>query len=67
VVEVSGGEVHTRLGDTPSPDLILEGSPRLILGLLAAYLTPAEARDRGLTIAGDPILLRRLQPAPAPV
>src|SRR6201982_3020452 len=57
VVEVSGGEVRTRLGDTPSPDLILEGSPRLILGLLAAYLTPAEARDRGLTIAGNPAIL----------
>jgi hypothetical protein len=66
VVEVSGGEVRTRLGDAPSPDLVLEGSPRLILGLLAAYLTPAEARDRGLTITGDPALLRRLQPQPAP-
>jgi len=66
VVEVSGGEVRTRLGDAPSPDLVLEGSPRLILGLLAAYLTPAEARDRGLTITGDPALLRRLQPALLP-
>jgi DNA-binding HxlR family transcriptional regulator len=66
VVEVSAGEVCTRLGDAPSPDLVLEGSPRLILGLLAAYLTPAEARERGLTITGDPALLRRLQPQPAP-
>jgi len=65
VVEVSGGEVRTRLGDAPSPDLVLEGSPRLILGLLAAYLTPAEACDRGLTITGDPAILRRLQPAAA--
>jgi DNA-binding HxlR family transcriptional regulator len=67
VVEISGGEVRTRLGEAPSPDLILEGSPRLILGLLSAHLTPAEARDRGLTITGDPALLRRLQPAPAPL
>ena len=36
--------------------------PRVILGLLSAHLTPAEARDRGLTITGDPALLRRLQP-----
>ena len=66
VVEISGGEVRTRLGETPSPDLILEGSPRLILGLLSAHLTPAQARERGLTITGDPALLRRLQPQPAP-
>ena len=66
VVEVSGGEVRTRLGAVPSPDLVLDGSPRLILGLLSAHLTPAEARDRGLTITGDPAILRRLQPAPDP-
>jgi hypothetical protein len=65
VVEVRGGEVGTRLGSAASPDLILEGSPRLILGLLGAYLTPAQAQERGLVITGDPAILRRLQPAPA--
>jgi len=68
VIEVSGGEVRTRLGDgpvPPAPDLVLEGSPRLILGLLAAYLTPAQAQDQGLEISGDPAILRRLQPPPA--
>jgi len=68
VIEVSGGEVRTRLGDgpaTPSPDLVLEGPPRLILGLLAAYLTPAQAQDQGLEISGDPAVLRRLQPPSA--
>jgi len=69
VIEVSGGEVRTRLGQAPSPDLVLEGSPRLILGLLSAHLTPAEAQQAGLTITGDPALLRRLlrEPAPAPI
>ena len=69
VIEVSGGEVRTRLGETPSPDLVLEGSPRLILGLLSAHLTPADAQDRGLTLTGDPAILRRLlrEPAPAPI
>ena len=62
VVEVSGGEVRTRLGSAASPDLILEGSPRLILGLLGAYLTPADAEALGLAITGDPAILRRLQP-----
>jgi DNA-binding HxlR family transcriptional regulator len=65
VVEVSGGEVRTRLGSTPSPDLVLEGSPRLILGLLGAYLTSADAEALGLAITGDPAVLRRLQPATA--
>ena len=62
VVEISGGEVRTKLGEAPSSDLVLEGSPRLILGLLAARLTPAEAVDRGLSITGDTAVLRRLQP-----
>jgi DNA-binding HxlR family transcriptional regulator len=62
VIEVSGGSVRTRLGTAASPDLVLEGSPRLILGLLSAALTPAQARDLGLTITGDAEVLRRLQP-----
>jgi DNA-binding HxlR family transcriptional regulator len=65
VVEVGGGEVRTRLGSAASPDLILEGSPRLILGLLGAYLTPADAEALGLVITGDPAILRRVQPQPA--
>jgi len=65
VVEVSGGEVHTRLGSAASPDLILEGGPRIILGLLGAFLSPAQAQELGLLITGDPALLRRLQPASA--
>jgi hypothetical protein len=65
VVEVSGGEVRTRLGSAASPDLILAGSPRLILGLLGAYLTPADAEALGLAITGDPAILRRVQPQPA--
>jgi DNA-binding HxlR family transcriptional regulator len=62
VVEVAGGEVRTRLGSAASPDLILEGSPRLILGLLGAYLTAADAEALGLAITGDPAILRRVQP-----
>ena len=63
VVEVSGGEVRTRLGSAASPDLVLEGPPRMILRLLGAYLTAADAEALGLTITGDPAILRRLQPA----
>jgi DNA-binding HxlR family transcriptional regulator len=68
VIDVSGGSVRTRLGpdpSTPAPDLVLDGPPRLILGLLSGALTPAQAQDRGLAITGDPAVLRRIQPQPA--
>ena len=64
VVEVSGGSVRTRLGPAQAPDLVLTGTPRLILGLLSAYLSVGEARDLGLEISGDTAVLRRVQPDP---
>lgn len=60
VIEVAGGAVSTRLGTTPSPDLVLSGSPQLILGLLSAHLTPEAAREAGLEIDGDAGVLARL-------
>jgi DNA-binding HxlR family transcriptional regulator len=60
VIEVAGGAVSTRLGTTPSPDLVLSGSPQLILGLLSAHLTPDAAREAGLEIEGDAGVLERL-------
>ena len=66
VIDVSGGSVGTRLGTAPSPDLVLEGAPRLILGLLSAKLTPAQAQDLGLKISGDTTILHRILPEPAP-
>jgi DNA-binding HxlR family transcriptional regulator len=60
VIEVTGGAVNTRLGTTSSPDLVLSGSPQLILGLLSAHLTLAEARQAGLEIDGDAGVLERL-------
>ena len=67
VIEVSGGTVRTRLGPDPSAPSRTSSSrtPRLLLGLLAAALTPAQARDLGLTMTGDAEVLRRLQP-PSP-
>jgi DNA-binding HxlR family transcriptional regulator len=65
VVEVSGGSVSMRLGAATAPDLVLEGEPRLILGMFAGILTAAEAADLGLEIGGDAGLLDRVLPRPA--
>ncbi len=46
----------------PAPDLVLSGTPKLILGLLSAHLSPAQAQEAGLEIAGDVAVLTRLQP-----
>jgi DNA-binding HxlR family transcriptional regulator len=64
-IEVSGGSVHTRLGTTPDPDLILRGTAPLILGVLSAHLTIDEAADLGLEISGDTAALKRVQPEAA--
>jgi DNA-binding HxlR family transcriptional regulator len=61
VVTVTGGDVTTRLGSALAPDLVLTGDPQLILGVLGGFITPAEAAQGGLEIAGDPAILIRLQ------
>jgi DNA-binding HxlR family transcriptional regulator len=67
VIEVSDGEIRTRLGTAESPDLVLDGPPRVILGLLSAHLDPVQAQESGLVITGDPAILRRLQGEPFPI
>jgi DNA-binding HxlR family transcriptional regulator len=67
VVEVAGGSVQMRLGAAAAPDLILEGEPRLILGIFVGVLAAAEAADLGLEISGDASLLDRVLPQPATV
>ncbi len=65
VIEVSAGSVRTRLGTTPAPDLVLRGTPQLILGLISAHLSSDQAKEAGLEIEGDAGVLARLQPEPA--
>ena len=65
VIEVSAGSVRTRLGTTPAPDLVLRGTPQLILGLISAHLSSDQAKEAGLEIEGDAAVLARLQPEPA--
>jgi DNA-binding HxlR family transcriptional regulator len=62
VIEVSGGSITTRLGPAQAPDLVLTGTPHLILAVITGKLAAAEAVDRGLEISGDAAVLQRVLP-----
>ena len=61
VIEVSEGQVRTRVGSVPDPDLVLGGPAPLILGLIVGFLTFDQALEQGLTVTGDRAVLTRLQ------
>jgi hypothetical protein len=65
LIEVADGEIGTRPGAATSPDLVLDGEPKVVLGVLRGLLTVAEARRHGLRTTGDAKVLRRLQTAVA--
>jgi DNA-binding HxlR family transcriptional regulator len=66
-LETLDGSVRTRPGPATDPDLILTGTPQLVVGLLTGRLDLTAARARGLEYQGDTTTLRRLRPdAPQP-
>jgi len=62
VVEVGGGQVRTRIGRAADPDLILDGPPRAILGLLTGVIDIDLAIAIGLAVRGRRDVLARLRP-----
>jgi len=64
VIELRDGQVHTRTGRSSDPDLILDGPPRAVLGLLGGILDLDSAGHLGLTATGRVGLLARLRPVP---
>lgn len=62
VVELRDGGVHTRVGRAERPDLVLEGTPRAVLGLLSGLIDLKQARHLGLAARGRSSLLKRLRP-----
>lgn len=64
IIEISGGQIRTRLGTAVEPGLILAGEPRLILALFAGKLTASQAAELGLDFSGDPSVLDRVLPQP---
>ncbi len=61
-IEAGSGEVHIHVGPARDPELILSGTPQVILGVLLGKLDFAAARASGLKHSGDPKALRRVQP-----
>ncbi|WP_066943226.1 winged helix-turn-helix transcriptional regulator [Streptomyces lushanensis] len=62
VIELRGGQVHTRLGRATDPDLVLDGPPRAVLGLLSGLIDLERAGELGLSTTGRRDLLTRLRP-----
>jgi DNA-binding HxlR family transcriptional regulator len=65
-IETHDGTLRTRRGAAEDPDLVLVGSPQLIVGTLTGKLRLEDAQARGLTYEGDPATLARLQTRAAP-
>jgi hypothetical protein len=55
------GQVRARPGQAPDPDLVLEGPPRAIMGLLTKVIDAETATGIGLRIRGRRELLDRLR------
>ncbi|MFI0960137.1 winged helix-turn-helix transcriptional regulator [Streptomyces sp. NPDC021080] len=62
VIELRDGGIHTRLGRATDPDLVLDGPPRAVLGLLTGVVGLEAAVGLGLSAHGRHDLLTRLRP-----
>jgi DNA-binding HxlR family transcriptional regulator len=67
VLEVGDGQVRSWVGRAAQPDLVLDGPPRAVLGLLTGVIDAEVATAIGLSLHGRRELLARVRPAdPAP-
>jgi DNA-binding HxlR family transcriptional regulator len=62
VIELRDGKIHTRAGRAANPDLVLNGPPRAVLGLLSGVIDLKHASQLGLSARGRRDLLKRLRP-----
>jgi DNA-binding HxlR family transcriptional regulator len=62
IIMLEKGRVHTRIGHADKPDLVIDGPPRAVLGLLTGMIDIKTAKALGSTIRGKRELLRRLHP-----
>lgn len=62
VIELRSGEIRTRVGTAQDPDLVLDGPPRAVLGLLSGLIDLKKAGQLGLSTRGRRSLLKRMKP-----
>ena len=62
VIELGDGQIRTRVGRATDPDLVLDGSPRAVLGLLSGVIDLERAGQIGLSAHGRLDLLTRFRP-----
>ena len=62
----SAGELQIQVGRTDDPDAVLEGSPEVLVCVVTGRVELDDAIARGLTFAGDRLMLRRLLPSAVP-
>ena len=55
------GSVEVRTGPAPSPDVVVTGSPELIVGLMSGALDKDVAMSQGVSILGDFADVERLR------
>jgi len=60
VMELGNGQITTRVGRADKPDLVIDGSPRAVLGLLTGGIDLKRATALGLSAHGKRNLLRRI-------
>jgi DNA-binding HxlR family transcriptional regulator len=59
VETVGDGSVTARLGTLDDPDVMLDGPPQVVLGLLTGKIDLASAQRKGLKYEGDRRIVRR--------
>jgi DNA-binding HxlR family transcriptional regulator len=62
-IEARDGSLRLNQGATGDPDLVLTGTPHVLLGVITGLLDLSSARSRGLKTRGDRALLQRIRPA----
>lgn len=59
-IEADGDGVRATAGPAPDPEVVLDGPPHGVLGVLSGYVAPRDAASLGATIEGDRRQLARL-------
>lgn len=65
-LETQDGRVRARRGTAGSPDAVVAGPAKLVVGVLSRRIPLDDARRAGLTVTGDVSALERVRPDGSP-